>query len=198
MGWWGEGVMEGDEPQDIVCLMMNAIQEEAGIDEELVDKLDELRDSDPETYAIEQAKFNAVVNDYMTKPENVNTIIKAVEDRTAEPGWDYRVVAMAIVHELITNGWYLPDAERKAAINAAKTSPLGGWRNPRGRKMALKEFAKAVKGYKGVPVEIHTRGLFEMIGLGLRDNQPWPDRVPVRKSKKQLRKQRRRNKPWSN
>lgn len=155
MGWWGYGVVEGDEPMDLLPDVRDAIigdEPNEDIELETDEEYDEYQDA-----------RHALMVEKMKTGDYTSAITRIQEGEFDEVG--DQNIALQVLGELIMVNGGVMDAETKAiVIEAAENDEWANEDSEDGpRYKAMQAFIERVKSYEGVVLEPNCLGLFAAI-----------------------------------
>lgn len=161
MGWWGTGIMEGDEPQDALSIICRAF-----VSPELSDKLDAAQDAgDEAAYDKLQEELTALF-----KNQDVVTAAYNRLDETNDGCVESHIMLQAFGVMIMSRGGVL-NAEQKAEIRQAFLDD--GWAQENNeRAMHMDAAVKALDAYdNATPVDFEQRSLFDVLGEAVADGK---------------------------
>lgn len=164
MGWWGFGVVEGDEPLDLMPSIVDAITGKESNNSPVFESDEEYDRFDAERHALLVEKLKA--GDYASA---ITRIQNGEFDRIGD-----RNIALQVLGELIVvNGGVMTDETKAIVIEAAENDEWAKWDGEgSSRYTAMQDFIERVKSYQGVALEPTCRGLFATIEQAVANNEP--------------------------
>lgn len=139
MGWWSKDIMGGDSPLDMK-------DEIFGICE--VDEFPE----DDSIVSLKKSDFE----------KNEEKIIEFLRKQKNNPYYDERAIGFQVLGVLMMKAGATISEELKAEI--LENSKTDSWaKEDDERKAIVDNFHQALEQYNGTPVEIRSKGLFEVI-----------------------------------
>lgn len=155
MGWWGYGVLDGDEPYDIIAEIEDVVYEGIDVDRD-------------EQFLL---CFDDFSEDHKQKiRENFNSRLEQILAKVSD-NYD-EVIAMQVVGSIcMMIGTNMSDERRKVYIQAAEDDDADTFRDPSERRKALNDFITQLKSYDGNPIEVAHQGLFEVMDQHLAEGK---------------------------
>lgn len=162
MGWWGYGVVEGDEPCDLLPDVRDAI---------IGDEPNEDIEFDTEEYDEYQDARHALMVEKMKIGDYTSAITRIQEGEFDDVG--DQNIALQVLGELIMVNGGVMNAETKAiVIEAAENDEWANEDSEDGpRYKAMQVFIERVKSYEGVALEPNCLGLFAAIDQAIENKE---------------------------
>ena len=158
MGWWGWGVMEGDEPCDLQYIIEQSLASGVGA-------LDGQSDSE---YEAEEIRVNDVSRAKL-KAGDYMDIVAQIKDGTLTDWGDSNIALQVLGEMIMVYGGKMDEALKPMFIEAAESDD---WAEREvKRKAEMTAFINRVIAYDGTAIEPTSRGLFDTIFTAIENGE---------------------------
>lgn len=143
MGWWGHGVMQGDQPLDIQYVIFDSLG------------IPELEDT-PEN--------NELIKKLLT--DNQSELV----DNAGEVDEDISIVHQVLAYIMMQYGVLIKEEVKAKLIDSINQDE---WASEDRERMAeIVSFVKTLVEYDGTPKRVEYKGLFQVIGEKIASGEP--------------------------
>jgi hypothetical protein len=164
MGWWGFGIMEGDEPCDLQYIIESELAGDVFIGSDVGMSEDEAYDQTMAKTA-EMAKQALECGDYM----EIVSKIKAGEFDSEFDDYDQNIALQVLGEMIMVYGGKMDETVKPIFVEAAEAD---GWAQGNDeRKAEMDAYINRVIAYDGTAIEPTSRGLFDTIFTAIENGQ---------------------------